>query len=133
MWRQFSRLAEYEDLRDLYKRCIPEISKFESKILDFQFEIDKCCLVIRKLDEAIMLKAEKASLNTLYEYIDNNKQVYDAANGFDQNSKSQIEQNSKSIKEMKEMMKQEVDLLKKEITLQIHHATFNLKDSYFDE
>ena len=29
LWRQFSRFAEYEDLRDLYQRCIPEISKFE--------------------------------------------------------------------------------------------------------
>lgn len=29
LWRQFQRFAEYEDLRDLYKRCIPEIAKFE--------------------------------------------------------------------------------------------------------
>lgn len=33
LWRQSQRYAEYEDLRDLYKRCIPEIAKFESKIL----------------------------------------------------------------------------------------------------
>ena len=80
-----------------------------------------------------MLKAEKSSLNKLYEYIDNNNTVNETVNGLDQNSKNQIDQNSKSIKEIKDNLKQEVEVLKKEMTLQIHHATFNLKDSYFDE
>ena len=64
-----------------------------------------------------MLKAEKSSLNKLYEYIDNNNTVNETVNGLDQNSKNQIDQNSKSIKEIKDNLKQEVEVLKKEMTL----------------
>jgi len=64
-----------------------------------------------------MLKAEKSSLNKLYEYIDNNNTVNETANGLDRNSKNQIDQNSKSIKEIKDNLKQEVEVLKKEMTL----------------
>lgn len=35
-WRQLKRFAEYEDLKDLYNRVMPEIFKFESKIIDFE-------------------------------------------------------------------------------------------------
>ena len=54
IWRHFQRFAEYEDLRDLYKKCIPEISKFESKILDFDDDLQKCRLVLRNFDEILM-------------------------------------------------------------------------------
>ena len=29
------RFAEYNDLKDLYNKCIPELSKFEQKIISF--------------------------------------------------------------------------------------------------
>ena len=62
IWRQQQRFAEYEDLRDLYKKCIPEISKFELKIMEFQKDIDKYTLVIKNFDEIILQKADKTSI-----------------------------------------------------------------------
>ena len=35
IWRNFQRFAEYEDLKYLYSKVIPEISKFEGRIIDF--------------------------------------------------------------------------------------------------
>ena len=35
LWRHFQRFAEYEDLKDLYKKCIPQLAKFEQRIMDF--------------------------------------------------------------------------------------------------
>ena len=35
IWRYLKRFAEYEDLKDLRNRIIPEIAKFEQKISDF--------------------------------------------------------------------------------------------------
>jgi len=32
MWANFSKFAVYDDLRDLYQRCIPAISSFEDKL-----------------------------------------------------------------------------------------------------
>ena len=72
IWRHFQRFAEYEDLRDLYKKCIPEISKFECRILDFNDELQKCQFVLRKFEEILMQKAEKTVTNALYRYIDEN-------------------------------------------------------------
>ena len=31
IWANFSKFAVYDDLRDLYQRCVPEIAKFEDK------------------------------------------------------------------------------------------------------
>jgi len=39
IWKHFQRFAEYEDLRELFNKVIPEIAKFEQKIMDFQAEI----------------------------------------------------------------------------------------------
>ena len=35
IWRHFKRFAEYEDLKDLYSKVMPQIQLFEEKILDF--------------------------------------------------------------------------------------------------
>ena len=35
IWRHFQRFAEYNDLKDLYNKCIPELVRFEQKIIDF--------------------------------------------------------------------------------------------------
>ena len=58
-WRQLQRFAEYEDMKDLYGRVIPEIAKFESNVLNFQTENEKHYLIIRQFDETIAHKADK--------------------------------------------------------------------------
>ena len=63
LWRQYQRFAEYEDLRDLYNKCIPEISKFEGKLIEIQGDIEKSNMIIRQFDENIILKADKTSIN----------------------------------------------------------------------
>ncbi len=34
VWKHFSNYAEYTDLKDLYGKVLPEISKFECKLID---------------------------------------------------------------------------------------------------
>lgn len=34
IWRHFQRFAEYNDLKDLYSMCIPELAKFEQKLIN---------------------------------------------------------------------------------------------------
>jgi len=52
-------------LKELYKKVIPEIAKFELKIIDFQLTADKNNLIMRNFDEALSKKAEKNSTNQL--------------------------------------------------------------------
>lgn len=40
IWKAFQRYAEYSDLKELYQLCIPEISKFEERLIDFQMKLD---------------------------------------------------------------------------------------------
>ena len=35
LWIHFKKYCKYEDLKDLYQRTVPEIQKFEKKIIDF--------------------------------------------------------------------------------------------------
>jgi hypothetical protein len=35
IWAHFQRFAEYGDLKDLYNKVLPEIAKFEQKIINF--------------------------------------------------------------------------------------------------
>lgn len=35
IWRHFYRFAEYNDLKDLYNKCIPQLAKFEQQVFDY--------------------------------------------------------------------------------------------------
>lgn len=35
LWRHFQRFSEYDDLKDLYAKCIPQLSNFENKLIDY--------------------------------------------------------------------------------------------------
>ena len=59
IWKHFQRFSEYNDLRDLYNKVIPEIAKFEEKILVFGSEIEMIRVIIRKFDENITNKCDK--------------------------------------------------------------------------
>lgn len=37
----FQRFAEYSDLKELYKKTLPEIAKFEQKIIEFKDDHEK--------------------------------------------------------------------------------------------
>lgn len=68
IYRQFQRFAEYEDMRELYMKCIPEIAKFEKRIMDISDEVVKLNMVIRTFDEVLMQKAEKTQITKIYQF-----------------------------------------------------------------
>ena len=39
-WKHFQRFAEYSDLKSLHNKVIPELAKFEQKIINFESEKD---------------------------------------------------------------------------------------------
>ena len=41
IWKHFDRFALYNDLKDLYGKTIPELVKFEQKIINFQAEFEQ--------------------------------------------------------------------------------------------
>ena len=59
IWKHFQRFAEYNDLKELYSKCLPELAKFEQKIANFQLEYDKNQLMIGRFDEVVATKSSK--------------------------------------------------------------------------
>tara|TARA_B110000285_G_C14915810_1_gene510153 strand:+ start:668 stop:847 length:180 start_codon:yes stop_codon:yes gene_type:complete len=53
IYGQFNRFAEYGDLKNLHTLVIPEISKFESKLMDCYAKLDGYDSILRNFDEII--------------------------------------------------------------------------------
>ena len=51
IWEHFQRFAMYDDLKDLYSKCIPQLVKYEQKMADYEVEMDKHNMIIRSFDE----------------------------------------------------------------------------------
>ena len=66
IWRHFQRFAEYNDLKLLYNKFMPELVKVEQKIMDFTLEVDQAKMIIRRFDETMTHKADKVSIDQLY-------------------------------------------------------------------
>ena len=50
IWKYFQRFAEYDDLKELYGKCIPELAKFEQKMIDYTTENEKQKIIIKRFD-----------------------------------------------------------------------------------
>ena len=46
IWNQFDRFCLYDDLKDLHSKVIPEIAKFENKIINHNLSIEKQNLIL---------------------------------------------------------------------------------------
>ena len=62
IWDNFQKYAMYDDLKDLYTKTIPEIKRFEDKIVEFSIEQEKTEIIVRRFDEIMSEKASKIYL-----------------------------------------------------------------------
>lgn len=61
IWKHFDRFSLYDDLKVLYGKVIPEIAKFEEKIIGFKLDIEKHNLILREFDTNIAQKTNKTA------------------------------------------------------------------------
>ena len=132
IWRHFQRFAEYNDLKLLYNKLMPELVKVEQKIIDFTLEIDQSKLIIRRFDESIAHKADKVSIDKLYKYCD---QAYLKRQDMSTDAgkmESMMNQNEQVLAEMKQHLKSELDHTNKKLASEIKQITNKLLGSYFE-
>ena len=72
IWDYFQRFAEYSDLKDLYGKCIPELAKFEQKMINQQNEFQRMEEVIARFDQHLTTKASKMNVSELRDFVDAN-------------------------------------------------------------
>lgn len=73
IWANFKKYAQYEELKDLYRRCLPAISGFEDKLKEYWTEMQKTQLMMRRFDEILCEKAEKTVVR---EFINEARRTY---------------------------------------------------------
>ena len=126
VWDQFQRFAEYKDLKDLHTLVVPEISKFESKLIEYQQKLEGVDQIIRTFDEIIQTKLSKITFrefkqsfeencvdrNELQIFFETAKKNQDHQKEVDQFHKRMIEELSRSVKKQieQEVFKQTDDI-----------------------
>ena len=70
IWEYFERFALYDDLKDLNHKVMPEIFKFEKRLMQHDAERETLNEVIRKLDASLSTKSNKQTIREIYDYID---------------------------------------------------------------
>ncbi|CDW74827.1 UNKNOWN [Stylonychia lemnae] len=70
LWKNFQTYAEYNDLKELYNKVVPEVQKFEESLLDLNRECRKTQEIVRRFDEVILDKASKQNIRELYKKLD---------------------------------------------------------------
>ena len=66
------RFALYDDLKELHNKVLPEIAKFEQRIIELDSLHEKNNLIIREFDNSIAQKASKFSFKEFSKFVDQN-------------------------------------------------------------
>ena len=53
LWKNFERFALYSDFRDLYDKTLPEIVKFEQRIINITKDMEDSKSIITSFDKLI--------------------------------------------------------------------------------
>lgn len=59
LWSNFENYARYEDLKDHYKKTIPELAKFEQKLINFHDDLERKSQIIAEFDKTLSMKCNK--------------------------------------------------------------------------
>ena len=62
IWTHFDRFALYDDLKQLHAKTLPEIAKFEQRIIDYNKELETQKMVVSRLDSVLTQKASKIAI-----------------------------------------------------------------------
>ena len=66
LWKNFDHFAVYEDMKDLYQKTIPQISKFDDKLNSFKVELNQEKEIMRRFDEILCTKATRTAMESQF-------------------------------------------------------------------
>ncbi|CDW86627.1 UNKNOWN [Stylonychia lemnae] len=117
IWKNFTKYCLYEDLKDLYNKTVPEIQKFEHKLMEFNSDLEKQQIIIRRFDEILTDKASKQNIKEIYQHITLFTESTDF-NMFRIQINEKFLENKNKIKEVEDM----IDILGKNVSKDIYAA-----------
>ena len=60
LWANFKKYAQYDELKELYRKTMPAISSFEDKLMENNDHNERIDQMMRRIDEVLCQKADKA-------------------------------------------------------------------------
>ena len=61
LWKNFERFSLYSDFRELYNKVLPEINKFETRIIQLSENMERNNEIVREFDSLISQKTNKVT------------------------------------------------------------------------
>ena len=59
IWNNFKKYAQYNELQELYKKVVPEIGRFEEKLIASNKHMDQLDELMRRMDEVVCGKTDR--------------------------------------------------------------------------
>ena len=127
LWANFAKFAVYDDLKDLYHRCVPAIASFEDKIHGHRDELARMQEIIRNFDGLICDKPSKEQLNLLREYCNDTFILKQENETFKENSLVSFEGFEVKIVKLEELVKSTNKAMQKELFSAVRKAIGQLQ------
>jgi len=127
IWKNFQNYSKYDDLRDLYQRCVPPISKFEDKIKAVRDDVAKFHQIIINFDSMI---CEKVNRETFKEYREEANELFlhkQEIERFMSDMREEQEQGRQRQNELEEIIKNQTKHFTRELNSNIRKAIGQLK------
>ena len=68
LWANFKKYAQYDELKELYRKTMPAISSFEDKLMENNDHNERIDQMMRRIDEVLCQKADKAQFAEFKDY-----------------------------------------------------------------
>ena len=70
LWANFKKYAQYDELKELYRKTMPAISSFEDKLMENNDHNERVDQMMRRIDEVLCQKADKTLVTEFRDYSD---------------------------------------------------------------
>ena len=68
LWANFKKYAQYDELKELYRKTMPAISSFEDKLMENNDHNERIDQMMRRIDEVLCQKADKTLVAEFRDY-----------------------------------------------------------------
>jgi DNA mismatch repair ATPase MutS len=133
IWAHFENYAMYEDFKELYRKTIPELAKFEQQILNFHAEQERARLIIRGFDYAMTGKANKSVMDSISHDVEKNYVRNDDLEQYRKTTEETLKSYEAKIREQQSILEMMSKTLKSQLQRELKTAVAMLKSSAFDD
>ena len=122
LWANFRKYAQYEELKDLYRKTMPAISQFEDKLKENNDHNTRIDEMMRRLDEVVCQKSDRQALKEYREHVTENYLTKTQSEEIMGKTGEKIKEFSARCDEMENMVKFQARQLQKEMYSAVRRA-----------